>query len=247
MCVCACTVRVDCPSQKRAAVGTPVCPRPHATCPATYHSYRHSTLSCPRVGVEHRDPCAVRCECDAMQCAMQCAMQVRCNERCKCDAMCDVMRCNASAARCEWAQCSKRVGNTRSAVRLAGRGCVSDTRPPGVTCNAWDASDRWHPAALEKVWGHAAVGWARECPRIHGRNMQIAHGWGTPRPAVASRHSGGVIRLAAGQETRGWLPPTHTAQQAIVPARIAGAQAVEGVVLFREGPLDRRVPSPSQR
>ena len=122
----------------------------------------------------------------------------------------------------------------RSAVRLAGRGCVSDTRPPGVTCNAWDASDRWCPAALEKVWGHAAVGWARECPRIHGRNMQIAHGWGTPRPAVASRHSGGVIRLAAGQETRGWPPPTLTAWQAIAPARIAGAQAVEGVVLLRE-------------
>ena len=114
------------------------------------------------------------------------------------------MRCAMPCAvRCEWAQCSEREGNTSWAVRLAGRGCVSDTRPPGVTCNVTDTSDRWRPAALEIVWGHAVLGWACECPRIHVSNMRIAHGWGTQRAAVASRHCGGALGLAAGQETRG--------------------------------------------
>ena len=158
------------------------------------------------------------------------------------------MRCAMPCAvRCEWAQCSEREGNTSWAVRLAGRGCVSDTRPPGVTCNVTDTSDRWRPAALEIVWGHAALGWARECPRIHVSNMRIAHGWGTQQAAVASRHSGGVIGLAAGRETRGTAAADAHGVAGDRAGPNRGRPSRRGRRSPRENPLDRRVSSPSQR
>ena len=168
MCVCAVDGLFATKASRRWT--THVSPSPHATCPTTYHSYRHSNLSCPRVGGEHRNPCAVQCH-----------------------ALCDASGPNA-----------KRESGTR--VRLCGwpGGAVCQTparrashamRGTQATCGA---QLPWSMLGDMQQWGGRAG-----CPRIHGRNMQIAHGWGTQQAAVASRHSGGVIGLAAGRETRG--------------------------------------------